>query len=319
MATFFSSTDNSTLVEEGMDTCHFLSLIVNNAGTYSARITRKVAYTTVGITTSQYTTFEETEESNEKDSTQIEEILEAFNLNIVKEVEEKDLVAEEVANRFAEIKKAKEEERLKKASIATSPTLFSYGGGQMPINPASKGVYPSNYFSNISNKKEEKEEEKKEEVKSVIPSYNLWKDPSGDWHIPTTLASILAAQLIYGSILINNKTVSKLNFVDWIKNKMIPAFNSRFETIKDYEFWLDTYCETVIGKVWCNYDLICSAMIDDDDLIDICARDVYKYIESASNDISNIYISEILEAIKEYIIPTDEDFEEDDYKYINEK
>ena len=42
MTTFFSSTDTNTLKEEGSDVNHFVSLIVNNAGTYNAAITRKV-------------------------------------------------------------------------------------------------------------------------------------------------------------------------------------------------------------------------------------------------------------------------------------
>ena len=41
MATFFSETDVNTLCEEGKDRINFLSLIVNNEGTYSARITEK--------------------------------------------------------------------------------------------------------------------------------------------------------------------------------------------------------------------------------------------------------------------------------------
>lgn len=42
MATFFSGTDTATLQEEGGERDHFLSLIVNNEGTYSAAITRKI-------------------------------------------------------------------------------------------------------------------------------------------------------------------------------------------------------------------------------------------------------------------------------------
>ena len=41
MSTFFSGTDTDTLGKEGDDVNHFLSLIVNNAGEYTARITRK--------------------------------------------------------------------------------------------------------------------------------------------------------------------------------------------------------------------------------------------------------------------------------------
>ena len=42
MTAFFSGQDRTTLGSEGAETCHFLSLIVNNAGSYVARITRKV-------------------------------------------------------------------------------------------------------------------------------------------------------------------------------------------------------------------------------------------------------------------------------------
>ena len=44
MSTFFSGTDTSTLQEEGAVQNHFVSLIVNNAGEYTAAITRKVKY-----------------------------------------------------------------------------------------------------------------------------------------------------------------------------------------------------------------------------------------------------------------------------------
>ena len=43
--TFFSGTDTNTLQIEGFDRNNFVSLIVNNAGIYSAAITRKVDYT----------------------------------------------------------------------------------------------------------------------------------------------------------------------------------------------------------------------------------------------------------------------------------
>ena len=42
--TFFSGTDLGTLQEEGSDMNNFLSLIVNNAGQYTAAITRKVKH-----------------------------------------------------------------------------------------------------------------------------------------------------------------------------------------------------------------------------------------------------------------------------------
>ena len=40
--TFFSGIDANTLDDLGHDMPHFLSLIVNNAGTYCAKITRRI-------------------------------------------------------------------------------------------------------------------------------------------------------------------------------------------------------------------------------------------------------------------------------------
>lgn len=45
MSAFFSGTDVNTLRAEGFDRNNFVSLIVNNDGTYAAAITRKVTYT----------------------------------------------------------------------------------------------------------------------------------------------------------------------------------------------------------------------------------------------------------------------------------
>ena len=42
MSTFFSGTDTATLKEEGRDRNNFVSLIVNNAGSYTAAITRRI-------------------------------------------------------------------------------------------------------------------------------------------------------------------------------------------------------------------------------------------------------------------------------------
>lgn len=58
MATFFSGTDISTLVAEGSSMLHFVSLIVNNAGEYTAAITKKVTKTFSGTSECSYKTFD---------------------------------------------------------------------------------------------------------------------------------------------------------------------------------------------------------------------------------------------------------------------
>lgn len=55
MATFFSGTDTSTLEKEGLDNVHFLSLIVNNDGKYTAKITKQIKHNIISIP--EYSTF----------------------------------------------------------------------------------------------------------------------------------------------------------------------------------------------------------------------------------------------------------------------
>lgn len=57
MATFYSGTDLNTLKVEGADRNHFLSLIVNNAGEYTAAITRKIKSISTGTSAVSYNTF----------------------------------------------------------------------------------------------------------------------------------------------------------------------------------------------------------------------------------------------------------------------
>jgi proteasome lid subunit RPN8/RPN11 len=58
MSTFFSGTDLSTLSSEGSSMLHFLSLIVNNAGQYTAAITKKVKKTFTGTSSERFQTYQ---------------------------------------------------------------------------------------------------------------------------------------------------------------------------------------------------------------------------------------------------------------------
>lgn len=94
MATFFSTTDIETLKSEGNEYNHFVSLIVNNEGTYTAAITRKINCKGYRNVTIEYPTFNnKVYSSNEITETIDETYLEYFMLdvdkhNIVNENEE---------------------------------------------------------------------------------------------------------------------------------------------------------------------------------------------------------------------------------------
>lgn len=93
MSCFFSGTDTSTLRSEGNDTNCFVSLIVNNAGSYCAAITRKIKQKTEVITKSEGLKYEFFGEGNVQvdtpaTSTQIfdEEVIQYFMLDVEREV-----------------------------------------------------------------------------------------------------------------------------------------------------------------------------------------------------------------------------------------
>ncbi|MGN0144152.1 MAG: hypothetical protein ACI398_04165 [Clostridium sp.] len=90
MPSFFSGTDINTLNLEGQDTVHFLSLIVNNDGTYTARITRrldKVVHADYTVKT-QYDTYGGNtvvlEDNRTESKDFVKSFIEWFPLNIVK-------------------------------------------------------------------------------------------------------------------------------------------------------------------------------------------------------------------------------------------
>lgn len=118
METFFSGTDLSTLKEEGKDRNHFLSLIVNNKGTYSAKITRKIQYHKRGVCQYSYRSFGDKLITKEKELDQQEEKVQDFTLLIVRpDYEEVDLD-------IKEIQEAKKEKINTSASTLIPPISF---------------------------------------------------------------------------------------------------------------------------------------------------------------------------------------------------
>lgn len=116
MPTFFSGTDIATLQQEGKNTNHFVSLIVNNIGKYTAAITRLVTVTKV-LKKISYKSFGDEEKNSVEEVTTESKYIEYFDLNIKKEVQEFDF--KDIDALIADIKKKKEEENKKK--IYTPP------------------------------------------------------------------------------------------------------------------------------------------------------------------------------------------------------
>lgn len=140
MSTFFSGTDTGTLNEEGTDRNHFVSLIVNNAGSYTAAVTRRIKQDIVAkahivyTTKSHYGTWDdvdipmgETTSEKDKEEERTIQYIEWFDLRIHKESSDYDF--NEVDDRLSEIRKNKAAESRKPYSSPSRPQSPAYNQG----------------------------------------------------------------------------------------------------------------------------------------------------------------------------------------------
>lgn len=220
MATFFSGTDRNTLIEEGMDMPHFLSLIVNNAGVYTAEITRRVSLQTSKIT---YPTFGGESKSEEVEST-INEYLEAFPLEI--DVQEDTSIRDEVTQRIKEIEAEK---------TAVRKTDFPFTKEEDVSSEGEEGVLFTRKFPS----------QRTSIQPTLFPAEEIFSSKTdGSWvnvEVPQELAQRLLVQLVTGSITAGFS--DKFDMEKWCSSVMEKAFLRRFPDPQDLENWLDHYIE----------------------------------------------------------------------------
>lgn len=221
MATFFSGTDRNTLIEEGMDMPHFLSLIVNNAGVYTAKITRRVSLQTSKIT---YPTFGGESKSEEVEST-VNEYLEAFPLEI--DVQEDTSIRDEVVQRIKEIEAEK--------TTVRRINFLSY---------TKKEDAPFKREEEVSFTKEFPSQRTPVQP-TLFPADRIFpSETDGSWvniEVPQELAQKLLTQLVTGSITTGYS--DKFDIEKWCSSMMEKAFLRRFPNPQDLENWLDLYTE----------------------------------------------------------------------------
>ena len=221
MATFFSGTDRNTLIEEGMDMPHFLSLIVNNAGIYTAKITRRVSLQTSKIT---YPTFGGESKSEEVEST-VNEYIEAFPLEI--DIQEDTSIKDEVTQRIKEIEAEK---------TAVRRTNFSsYTKEEDTFSDGEDGIFSTKKFPL----------QRTPIQPTLFPSEEIFSSKTdGSWvniEVPQELAQRLLIQLVTGSITAGYS--DKFDIEKWCSSVMERAFLRRFPDPQDLENWLDHYIE----------------------------------------------------------------------------
>ncbi len=269
MSTFFSNTDTATLKEEGRDRNHFISLIVNNAGSYTAAITRRVKSKRTVNETFSYESFEGVlVEATDSWEEEVEEI-QYFHLDITKEGDVYSF--SDVDARLAEIKKAKE------AKAKTRP----YAQGTF-LSGRSFAESSNRYLGNFSQTPKAVVEQPKlpfdareieseppfEPADGVVPDQDVKADPK--------LIHSLCLQLLTGSVMIPNE--SKIDIKKWV-NSMKSVIERRFGTdakgLERYQGFIESLVEFL---VWNSEDPTLTNMVDDDYMMTIIATDMFEYL-----------------------------------------
>lgn len=288
MSTFFSGTDTATLKEEGRDRNNFVSLIVNNAGTYTAAITRRVKSKQVKESVS-YEFFGDGERHDTKEYVSDADEIEWFYLKIEKEGENYSFP--DMAARLEEIKQAKAE----RAKKVQSPV---YQGGYKPVIANSYGTKagPANLVKKEADKAKVTQLTLFDNVDD-LPFEDGYDIPYGQVTFDKTTLKSLVLQLITGSIIISND--SKIDITKW--SKSMPAlYEKRFGKGKvgmdNFKIWAETYTEYLTWYI--TDEKLEELGFDETEICAICAHDM---IEELTKLPENDYIKGYIDALQKYL------------------
>ena len=280
--TFFSGTDTATLKEEGRDRNNFVSLIVNNAGSYTAAITRRIKSKQVMESVS-YEFFGDGEKQDTKKYVSDADEIEWFYLKIEKEGESYSFP--DMAARLEEIKQAKAE-KAKKVQIP-SYSGNSYGTKAGPANLVNKEdskpkVAQPTLFDDVDD----------------LPFDDDYSLPYGQVTFDKATLKSLVLQLITGSIILSND--SKIDIFKWAKS-MSALYEKRFgkgeEGMENFKMWADTYTDYLTWYV--TDEKLEGLGFDETEICAICAHDM---IEELTKLPENDYIKGYIDALQKYLI-----------------
>lgn len=304
MSTFLSGTDTATLKEEGIDRNHFVSLIVNNEGTYTAAITRKVKSSKTITENFSYPTFEDEGVADTKTYTIESEELEWFYLKIEFEREESSF-QEELKARLEEIKKSKAD-KAKQLTPKQPAHIGGYGNWEGG-NPQQSTLFSEfdkkatqSYTSQVSSTNKTVRKGKDEFALDMDYIDNKISDeiPYGYIEFNKETIKSLVLQLITGSVIIPN--ASKIDVKKWAQG-MVPLYEKRFgkgeEGMKLFKAWAGEYIDFLCW--FASDDALIEMGLDDSELAAICAHDIIKELTKLPE---NVYIKEYIDILEGYLI-----------------
>ena len=276
MSTFFSRTDLGTLQEEGSDMNNFLSLIVNNAGQYTAAITRKVKHIPHVTEVLEYEFFgEETINigNDEYDAIESYEI-EYFFLNIEKPTV--NIGYTDLFNRIEEISK----DKTKITNISREPRANLIVDSTLKATPLYKET-------NIPFSKANTTVQAGVDTDESI-DYNKYKFNETD-------LNNIVKQLLIGSPIFTPKDLN-----EWVQ-KMPTVFSKRFgegqKGLANYRAFIGYFVEFLVTEAF-DDNLAEEGYLEDSQMA-ICAYGVLQKLHTFK---TNSFIEVIEDEVERFII-----------------
>lgn len=272
MATMPSGQDMYTIQDEGNDTNHFVSLIVNNAGSYHACITRKICEVFDGTHSLEYHTFENKEiKSSGKAINTSTAKIEWFPLDI--EINGKSF--EELAKRLEELK--------------NSPTSYINSQGKIPSTT-------NNERTNINVKPLSKP---KEPTLFDNEEYNPFNEDTRV-HVPEDVTNDLIKQLISGSIF--STLNKKLNIDLWVEN-MNAVYDKRFTSMDDFCQYADLIVDFLLDELSTNTNILkrFEKSIDEYGIKVVKASIIDTVLDALGDFKQNKYLDYYIESLRGYM------------------
>ena len=253
MQAFFSGQDQATLREEGNDRNCFVSLIVNNAGTYCAAVTRKLHLTkkvTVETSGVSYEFFGEGKKTLTAgvppvENTSEEAVIQYFMLDV--EVEKVDNPLDYLDERFEEI-----EAKKKKAEIPQKPVYM----------PPTREIRDSEFFDWLHSEKSVEPEKAKQGTLFDEETMEELVDPA-KWSPDPTIIHYICCQMLTSSLIVNKD----IDLKQWVTKHMEKKYNEIFEDMDEFERWADSMIEFAVnhyndpdvpGELYDDWDLYMS-------------------------------------------------------------
>lgn len=270
MPTFLSGTDTNTLQSEGSDMSHFVSLIVNNAGKYTARITRRVKDIFKGSRVSEYPTWGGKSIKSSTNNIEVEdEYIENFDLNIEIEGANNDF-EKEMLDRIKEIRNSK----VKTTTAYSSSSNFSFDS-----KPQEKYTFTPNTPEKVNNKIEDD----REEIAIDYDNININEDIV-DW--------VLKQSITCSVILPKN---SKIDINTWVKN-MDTTYEARFGSTANFEGFASSLVDYLV-----NYTVDAGTNAESLDSFELSSVLAYKVREKLSKLPKNKWLNCLMKLYDDYI------------------